>query len=101
LLQGGASRQQQLNQQYVATQLSLLGQPGGDHAALRSNLLCYKLNFQPTQLSTGAILNPSMTLGELFDQIRLTGRSGKPIDQRQLATLLHLLNGDDPQGRCR
>ncbi|MGH9838282.1 MAG: FG-GAP repeat domain-containing protein [Blastocatellia bacterium] len=101
LLQGGASRQQQLNQQFVATQLSLLGQPGGDQAALRSNLLCYKLNFQPTQLSTGAILNPSMTLGELFDQVRLTGRSGKPIDQRQLATLLHLLNGDDPQGRCR
>ncbi len=101
LLQGGTAAQQRFNQQFVATQLSLLGQPGGNQAARRSNLLCYKLNFQPTQLSTGVTLNPSMTLGELFDQVQRAGRSGNAIDQRQLANLLQLLNGDDPQGRCK
>ncbi|MGH9845656.1 MAG: hypothetical protein ACREEM_43665, partial [Blastocatellia bacterium] len=101
LLAGGTAATQRLTQQFVATQLNLLGQPGGNQAALRSNLLCYKLNFQPTQLSTGAILNPSMTLGELFDQALKAGRSGNAIDQRLLANLLQLLNGDDPQGRCR
>ncbi len=101
LLQGGTAAQQKLTQQFVATQLSLLGQPGGNQAALRSNLLCYKLNFQPTQISTGVTLNPSMTLGELFDAVQRAGRSGNVIDQRLLANLLQLLNGDDPQGRCR
>jgi hypothetical protein len=101
LLQGGTAAQQRFTQQFVATQLSLLGQQGGDQAQLRSNLLCYGLNFQPTQLGTGAFLDPSMTLGELLDQARLAGRSGTAVDQRMIASVLELLNGDDPQGRCR
>ena len=101
LLQGGTAAQQRFTQQFVATQLSLLGQPGGNQAALRSNLLCYQVNFQPTQLGTGAVLGPSMTLGELFDQALQAGRSGNAIDQRMIANLLQLLNGDDPLGRCR
>ena len=101
LLQGGTAAQQRFTQQFVATQLSLLGQPGGTQAALGSNLLCYGVNFQPTQLGTGAVLAPSMTLGELFEQARIAGRSGGAADQRMIANLLQLLNGDDPQGRCR
>jgi hypothetical protein len=42
-----------------------------------------------------------MTLGELFDQALLAGRSGAVIDQRMIANLLELLNGEDPLGRCR
>jgi hypothetical protein len=101
LLQGGTAATQRLTQQFVATQLSLLGQPGGTQAALGSNLLCYGVNFQPTQLGTGAFLSPSMTLGELFDQALRAGRSGNAIDQRLIANLLQLLNGEDPLGRCR
>lgn len=101
LLQGGASQLQRLNQQFVATQLSLLGQPGGYQAALRSNLLCYNINFQPLQIGGGVVLNPSMTLGEVFNLVRTVGNSGKTPDQRTLANLLELLNGNDPQGRCR
>ncbi len=101
LLAGGTAATQRLNQQYVATQLNLLGQAGGNQAALRSNLLCYKLNFQPVQLGTGFTLNPSMTLGELFDQVQQASRSGRASDQWMLAHLLKLLNGDDPQGRCQ
>jgi hypothetical protein len=101
LLQGGSAAQQKFNQQFVAAQLNLLALPGGGQTALRSNLLCYKLNFQPTQLATGAILNPSMTLGELFDQARIAAKAGRAADMRMIANLLQLLNGDDPQGRCR
>jgi len=101
LLNGGTSRQQQLNQQFVATQLNLLAQAGSSQTALQSNLLCYGLNFQPTQLSTGFSLTPSATLAELFNQVQLAGRSGNLIDQRVLANLLEMLNGDDPTGRCK
>jgi hypothetical protein len=101
LLQGGTAAQQRLTQQFVATQLSLLGKPGGTQPALGSNLLCYGVNFQPTQLGTGAVLAPSMTLGELFEQALIAGRSGNVVDQRMIANVLQLLNGDDPLGRCR
>ena len=100
LLQGGTSSLHELNQQYVATQLSLLAKAGGDAAVLRSELLCYNLNFRPAQLSTGVTLSPLMTLGELFDQAQLAGRSDNVIDQQQVANLLGLLNGNDPIGRC-
>lgn len=42
-----------------------------------------------------------MTLGELLAQARRAGQSGNTIDQGLLATVLQLLNGDHPQGRCR
>jgi hypothetical protein len=90
LLQGGTAAQQRLTQQFVATQLSLLGKPGGTQPALGSNLLCYAVNFQPTQLGTGAVLAPSMTLGELFGQALIAGRSGNVIDQRTIADVLQL-----------
>jgi len=51
-------------------------------------------------LSTGVTLSPETTLEELFDQARRAARNGTVIDQRTIANLLHLLNGDDPGGRC-
>lgn len=101
LLQGGASQLQRLNQQYVATQLSLLGQPGGYQSALQSNLLCYKVNFQPFQIGGKTTISPSTTLGELFDLARTVGNSGRTAEIRLLANLFQFLNGNDPQGRCR
>jgi hypothetical protein len=62
-------------------------------------LLCYKLSFQPTGLSNGAILDSSTTLGELFNQVQVA-RSSTLADQRMLANLLEMLNGDDPSARC-
>ena len=101
LLQGGTSAQQQLNQQYVTTQLNLLARAGNDQSPLGSNLLCYQLNFQPTELSSGVFLNPLMTIGEVLEQARLASLSNRVIDQRQIAAVLHMLNGDDPLGRCK
>jgi len=101
LLNGGASRQDQLNRQFVATQLNLLAQSSLSQSSLQSNLACYKLDFDSTALSNGAVLTPSMTLGELFNQVQVAGRSGTQADQRMLADLLGLLNGNDPTGRCK
>ena len=100
LLQGGTAAQQQFNRQFIAAQLSLLSLPDPGRAALRSNLSCYQVHLQPTQLGTGETLSPAMTLGELFDQARRTARSGGAADQRMLANLLERLNGNDPGGRC-
>jgi hypothetical protein len=101
LLQGGNAAQQKFNQQFVATQLNLIGQPGANPSALGSNLLCYGINFQPVELKTRVTLNPGMTLGQLFEQARIAASSGNLIDMRRIATVLQYLNGDDPSGRCR
>jgi len=68
-------------------------------SSLHSNLLCYKLSLQPAALSNGAILDSSTTLDELFNQVR-AARSGTLADQRMLANLLEMLNGDDPSAHC-
>ena len=39
LLGGGATRQDQLNRQFIATQLNLLAQPGNNRSSLQSNAL--------------------------------------------------------------
>ena len=101
LLSGGASRQDQLNRQYVAIQLNLLAHSSLGQSSLQSNLACYKQEFDSTALSSGVVLSPSMTLGELFAQVELAARSGTQADQRMLANLLELINGDDPTGRCK
>ncbi len=101
LLQGGNGAQQKFNQQFVATQLNLISQPGANPSALSSNLVCYGLNFQPVELKSKAILNPGMTLGQLFDQARIAASTNNLIDMRQISAVLQLLNGDDPSGRCR
>ncbi|MFN8003674.1 MAG: hypothetical protein U0X75_21975, partial [Acidobacteriota bacterium] len=101
LLQGGNGAQQKFNQQFVATQLNLISQPGANPSALSSNLVCYGLNFQPVELKSKATLNPGMTLGQLFDQARIAASTNNLIDMRQISVVLQLLNGDDPSGRCR
>ncbi|MFN8003672.1 MAG: VCBS repeat-containing protein [Acidobacteriota bacterium] len=101
LLQGGNGAQQKFNQQFVATQLNLISQPGANPSALNSNLVCYGINFQPVQLKSKATLNPGMTLGQLFEQARIAASTNNLIDMRQISAVLQLLNGNDPSGRCR
>jgi len=101
LLQGGTATQKQFNQQFVTTQLNLLRQGGLNPSALQSNLLCYKLNFQPVLLTTGATLSPSTTLGDLLAQAQQAARSNNILDMRIIANLMETLNGNDPSGRCR
>jgi hypothetical protein len=100
-LQGGSAAQQYFNQQFVALQLNLLGANDPGRKTEQSNLLCYGANFQPTQLSTGVTLNPGMTIGQLLDQGRIAAKQGKTIDLRTIATVMNLINGDDPTGACK
>jgi hypothetical protein len=105
-LQGGTSPLQMLNQQYVATQLSLLVSGGpfgasGSGNLQSSSLRCYGLNFAPMQLSNGFTVSRNTTLGELLSQSRSAITDNRTDDMSKLAMVLALLNGDDPTNRCQ
>jgi len=100
VLGGGISAQARFNQQFVATQLSLLSRPGTDSAALQSLLSCYGLDFAPVRLSNGSTLGPSSSFGELLSQARNSAHVGDTGDLLALAAILGQLNGNDPSGRC-
>jgi hypothetical protein len=105
-LQGGSSALQTLNQQYVAFQLSVLAVDSlfgssGSPALQNSSLRCYGLNFAPTQLSNGFTISRNTTIGELLGQTRSAITSNRTDDMSALATVLALLNGNDPTDRCR
>lgn len=100
-LQGGTSPLQMLNQQYVATQLSVLAVNGSVSNAIQNSALrCYGLNFAPTQLGNGFTLSRSTTLGELLTQCRSAISENRTNDMTTLAMVLALLNGNDPTNRC-
>lgn len=100
-LKGGNPALEYFNQQYVGLQLSLLGTSDPNNDAEKSNLLCYKVNFQPVRLSTRVVLSPEMTIEELLKQARRAAIRGHTIDLRTIAHVMRLLNGEDPEGRCR
>ncbi len=103
-LQGGPNPLQQLNQQFVAAQLSLI--KAGGHSSpksftvLKSPLSCYKLNFSTVTLSNAFALSPASTLGDLLDQARFAISDNRAADMMAIANILKLLNGTDPLGRC-
>lgn len=103
-LRGGSNPLQQLNEQFVAAQLNLIG--AGGHSspsaftALRSPLSCYGLNFSPVTLSNSFTLRPDSLLNDLFEQARFAIRDNRTADMLAIASLFKLLNGDDPLGRC-
>jgi hypothetical protein len=105
-LQGGSSALQTLNQQYVATQLSVLAAGGpigsaGSQGILSSSLRCFGLNFAPVQLSNGASISRNTTIGDLLAQARSAITSNNTNDMSAVAMVLALLNGNDPADRCR
>ncbi|MDX2043800.1 MAG: Ig-like domain-containing protein [Acidobacteriota bacterium] len=103
-LQGGPNPLQQLNQQFVAAQLSLI-RAGGHSSpaaftALKSPLSCYKLNFAAVTLSNAFVLSPNSTLEDLFAQARFAISDRRTADMLAIADIFRLLNGNDPLGRC-
>jgi hypothetical protein len=105
-LMGGSSALQMLNQQYVATQLSLLAVAGpigssGSQGALASSLRCYGLNFAPVQLSNGVTISRNTTIGDVLTQARSAITNNNTDDMSAVAMVLALLNGNDPTDRCR
>ncbi len=105
-LQGGTSALQMLNQQYVATQLSILVVdgpfgPSGSPGMQNSSLRCYGLDFAPVQLSNGFTISRNTTIGDLLGQSRSAILNNRTGDMSKLAMVLALLNGDDPTDRCR
>lgn len=97
-LRGGSSPLQQLNQQFVAAQLSIVVTVGiSSPSAISANnspLTCYALNFPPVTLSNGYTLTPNSTLGSLFEQARLAILENRTADMTALANLLKLLSSN-------
>ncbi len=93
---------QRFNQQYVAFQLNLLEKQlsGGLTGVLHTTPACYKLNFSPTRLSNGVTLRTDTTLGAILAEAQSAAREHRAADLNLITSVLHLLNGNDPQGRC-
>jgi hypothetical protein len=95
-LQGGSGPLQQLNQQYVATQLSLAS-AGGTASPVVFNtfwspLKCSGLHFDPITLSNGVVLSPDTLLDTLNTQAQLAIRQNRTADMAAIAQILALLN---------
>ena len=96
-LQGGSGPLQQLNQQFVAMQLSLIG-AGGTGSPVVFNtfwspLRCSGIDFTPITLSNGVTLNRDSLLDTLFMQAQLAIRENRTQDMIPLANIIALLNG--------
>ncbi|MGH9849044.1 MAG: beta strand repeat-containing protein, partial [Blastocatellia bacterium] len=104
-LEGGANPLQILNRQFVTMQLNAI--PNGPYGGplppsiLNSTLRCYGVNFTPTQLSNGFTLSRDMTFGQLLAQAQSAIFENRTNDMPKLATVLALLNGNDPSNRCQ
>ena len=104
-LQGGfgmLSPLQQLNRQFVATQLTVQRQgflsiPG----TLRLQLGCFDVTGLPVTLSNGQRLTRESTLGDLFEQARASIINQRSADMLILANLFAELNNSDAFGLCR
>ncbi|MDQ3010426.1 MAG: hypothetical protein M3X11_06955, partial [Acidobacteriota bacterium] len=97
VLQGGSGPQQQLNQQFVALQLSLTG-AGGTGSPVVFNtfwspLRCSGINFTPVTLSNGVTLSRDSLLDTLFNESLKAIRDNRTQDMIPLANIIALLNG--------
>ncbi|MGH9838638.1 MAG: beta strand repeat-containing protein [Blastocatellia bacterium] len=101
-LQGGTSSLQQLNQQYVALQLSILAASGPfpTPAILASSARCFGLNFAPIPLSNGYTLTRNSTLNDILNQTRQAILDNRLDDMPKLVIVMAMLNGADPTNRC-
>ena len=82
----------QLNQQYVAAQISLAAVGSGIlSGAMNSSLRCYGISFDSMTLDNGFALNRSTLLKDLLAQARLAIIENRSDDMLKLAEVLHLL----------
>ena len=104
-LESGGTPLQLLNRQFVTLQLNAIpnGPYGGPlpSSILNSTLRCYSVNFTPTQLSNGFTLSRDMTFGQLLAQAQSAIFENRTSDMPKLATVMALLNGNDPNNRCQ
>lgn len=100
-LEGGTGPLQLLNQQYVATQLTIVAAGGSSLGILNSMLRCYGLKFNPVTLSNGVTLTRSSTINDLLSQTRIAISGNKLADMDLLTQILSLLNGNNPANRCQ
>ena len=101
-LRGGSDPMAQLNQQYVAAQVSLAAVGSGIlSGALNSPLVCYSINFDTATLNNGFVLSKVTMLRDLLAQARLAIIENRTDDMVKLAEVLHLLNGDSPSSHCQ
>jgi len=95
---------QQLNQEFVAAQLSLEAVGGDDSPpaidALWSPLHPYGLNLGPIALSNGFTFTRDSMLKDVFMQARSAIFEDRKADMVLIANLLDLLNGNSPLGVC-
>ncbi|MEO6727080.1 MAG: hypothetical protein ABIP14_17465, partial [Blastocatellia bacterium] len=99
-LRGGTGPMQQLNQQYVALQLSLAANNSVISGAINSPIRCYGINFDPVLLDNGFLLTRTTLLRDLLAQARLAIIENRTDDMTRLAEVLLLLNGNDPTNHC-
>ncbi|MCW5968285.1 MAG: hypothetical protein KIT57_07205 [Blastocatellales bacterium] len=101
VLQGGTSALQQLNAEFVASQLSFISAGSATAAgALQSSPRCYGIFYTPVLLSNGAVITPNTSINDIFTQIRSAISDNRTQDMPQLAAILLLLNGTDPFSTC-
>jgi hypothetical protein len=95
---------QQLNQEFVAAQLSLEAVGGDDSPpaidALWSPLHAYGLNLGPIALSNGFTFTRDSMLKDVFMQARSAIFEDRKADMVLIANLLDLLNGNSPLNVC-
>jgi hypothetical protein len=95
---------QQLNQEFVAAQLSLEAVGGDDSPpaidALWSPLHAYGLNLGPIALSNSFTFTRDSMLKDVFMQARSAIFQDRKSDMVLIAGLLDLLNGNNPLNAC-
>lgn len=95
-LLGGSGAMQQMNKQFVATQMSLAFSGGTASPvvfnAFWSPLRCSGIIFAPVTLSNGVTLTPDSLFDTLFMQSQLAIRQNRTADLIPLAQILALLN---------
>ncbi len=101
---GALTELQQLNQEFVAAQLSAEG-AGNDGGARmftvnESPLHAWGLNLVPVPLSNGFTVTRDTLLKELFAQARTSIFDNRKPDMVLLAKVFDLLNGNDLLGNC-
>jgi hypothetical protein len=95
---------QQLNQEFVAAQLSMEGaaSDGGARVftVMESPLHAWGLNLVPVPLGNGFIVTRDTPMKELFAQARSSIFENRPADMVLLAAIFDLLNGNDIASNC-
>ena len=96
-LKGGSNARQQLRQEFVALQLTVLDTILNDIIGSRT-LACQGVNISPVSLANGDVITSDTTIDGLLAKTMNVLRNGSEGDLLTMAGVLHLLNGDSIYG---